>query len=46
MISLKHAKPFSSPSRVDTRVMQVLYALPSKTVGFWRGQQVDVFIEG
>ena len=36
----------AADERVDTRVMQVIYALPSKAVGFWCGQQVDVFIEG
>lgn len=36
----------AADERVDTRVMQVIYALPSKAIGFWCGQQVDVFIEG
>lgn len=31
--------------RVDTRVLQVIYALPHEDAGFFVGQQMDVFIE-
>lgn len=31
--------------RVDTRVLQAVFALPADTEGFWVGQQVDAFIE-
>lgn len=31
--------------RVDTRVLQVIYALPEKTQSVFVGQQMDVFIE-
>jgi hypothetical protein len=31
--------------RVDTRVLQVLYALPSSVQAVYVGQQLDVFIE-
>jgi multidrug resistance efflux pump len=32
--------------RVDTRVLQVIYALDSKAAGVYVGQQVDVYVEG
>lgn len=35
-----------STERVDTRVLQVIYALDPKTIPIYVGQQVDVFIEG
>jgi hypothetical protein len=31
--------------RVDTRVLQVIYALDSKEQTFYVGQQMDVFID-
>ena len=31
--------------RVDTRVLQVVYALPATTEGIFMGQQMDVFVE-
>ncbi|MCB1681085.1 MAG: efflux RND transporter periplasmic adaptor subunit [Alphaproteobacteria bacterium] len=34
-----------SGQRVDTRVLQILYALPADTGGLYTGQQMDVFIE-
>ena len=34
-----------STERVDTRVLEVLYALPPKTAGVYVGQQLDVFLE-
>ena len=30
--------------RVDTRVLQVVYALPAEAKGFYPGQQVDAFV--
>ena len=35
----------ASAERVDTRVLQVLYALPKGSEGFFPGQQVDVYIQ-
>jgi len=35
-----------STERVDTRVLQVIYALDPKVIPIYVGQQVDVFIEG
>jgi HlyD family secretion protein len=34
----------SANERVDTRVLQVVYALPADAQGFYVGQQVDAFI--
>lgn len=34
----------SASERVDTRVLQVVYALPPAVVGFYLGQQVDAFL--
>src|SRR5262249_45093590 len=34
-----------SAERVDTRVLQVLYAFDPKSLGVYVGQQMDVFIE-
>ena len=31
--------------KVDTRVLEVLYALPAKTSGYFVGQQLDVFLD-
>jgi HlyD family secretion protein len=35
----------SASERVDTRVLQVIYALPQGQEGFYVGQQVDAFVE-
>jgi HlyD family secretion protein len=34
----------ASAERVDVRVLQVIYALPPETSGFFVGQQVDAFV--
>lgn len=34
----------AASERVDTRVLQVLYALPKQASGFYIGQQIDAFI--
>lgn len=34
----------NADERVDTRVVQAIYALPAQTEGIFAGQQVDVFI--
>lgn len=31
--------------RVDTRVLQVIYALPAEAKDFFIGQQMDVFVQ-
>jgi multidrug resistance efflux pump len=41
----KHALSGDGAERVDTRVLEVLYALPRGTQGVFVGQQLDVFIE-
>lgn len=45
LIVPKRSLTGASGERVDTRVLRVIYALPSGTTHAYPGQQVDVFIE-
>jgi len=45
LIVPKRSLTGASGERVDTRVLRVVYALPSGTAQAYPGQQVDVFIE-
>ncbi|MBX9788210.1 MAG: biotin/lipoyl-binding protein [Pirellulales bacterium] len=44
-VQAKHALSGDGAERVDTRVLEVLYALPRDTRRVYVGQQLDVFIE-
>ncbi len=44
-VQAKHALSGDGAERVDTRVLEVLYALPRGTQRVFVGQQLDVFIE-
>jgi HlyD family secretion protein len=44
VISPKRSLTNAADERVDTRVLQVIYALPVNTPGFYVGQQVDAFV--
>jgi HlyD family secretion protein len=44
VISPKRSLTNAADERVDTRVLQVIYALPVETIGFFVGQQVDAFL--
>jgi HlyD family secretion protein len=44
VISPKRSLTNAADERVDTRVLQVIYALPSNASGFFVGQQIDAFV--
>ncbi len=44
VISPKRSLTNAADERVDTRVLQVIYALPANTPGFYVGQQIDAFV--
>lgn len=44
VISPKRSLTNAADERVDTRVLQVIYALPAGATGFFVGQQVDAFL--
>ncbi|MFO0688380.1 MAG: efflux RND transporter periplasmic adaptor subunit [Myxococcota bacterium] len=45
LVQPKRALTGDGAERVDTRVLEVLYALPAQTPNVFVGQQMDVFIE-
>jgi HlyD family secretion protein len=44
LLGPKRSLTNAADERVDTRVLQVIYALPANTTGFFVGQQVDAFL--
>ena len=44
LLGPKRSLTNAADERVDTRVLQVIYALPAEAAGFFVGQQVDAFL--
>jgi hypothetical protein len=44
LIRPKRSLTNSAQERVDVRVLQLIFALPADTAGFFVGQQVDAYI--
>jgi hypothetical protein len=44
LVTPKRSLTNSSAERVDVRVLQLVFALPAQSGGFFVGQQVDAFV--